>query len=251
MHAFLSPAFRAAVEQATLASGLDARVLLTGESGTGKEVLAAYIHDNSPFSSGPFVKVPCGVIPEALVEGELFGHETRRGKFELACNGTLFLDEIGDLNASSQTKLVCALQKGEFIRVSGQQTIRVGARVVSATCHDLSRMVKAGKFREDLFRCLSVVPIRVPSLRDNPEDIVPMAEYFLEDFCFRNGSGMKWIEPAVWKAFEDYSWPGNARELRNVVERMAILSLGDSLEASDLPPELKPRWKTSSRYSIQ
>jgi DNA-binding NtrC family response regulator len=234
MHAFLSPVLRAAVEQATRASGSDASVLLTGESGTGKEVLAGCIHDNSRLGYGSFVKVLCAAMPKALIEGELFG------KFELANHGTLFLDEVGDLPAGCQARLVRALQEGAFT-----------ARVVSATCRDLSMLVKKGGFREDLLRCLSVVPIRVPALRDHPEDIAPLAEYFLEDFCFRNGSGRKWIERAVWKAFEDYSWPGNARELRSVVERMAMLSIGDSLEASDLPPELKPRYRTLSRYSIQ
>ena len=167
-----------------------------GESGTGKELLAAHIHDASPFAAGPFVKVNCAAIPGELIESELFGHEKgsftgatsmRRGKFELADGGTLFLDEIGDLHANSQAKLLRVLQEGEFHRVGGEQTIRVTVRVVSATNRDLTAMVAQGKFREDLYYRVSVVPIRVPALRERPQDIRPMAEYFLEDFCVRNG----------------------------------------------------------------
>ncbi len=255
-----SPAFERAVTQATMAAGSDARVLLIGESGTGKELLAAHIHGASPFAAGPFVKVNCAAIPGELIESELFGHEKgsftgatsmRRGKFELADNGTLFLDEIGDLHANSQAKLLRVLQEGEFHRVGGEQTIRVNVRVVSATNRDLSGMVAQGKFREDLFYRVSVVPIRVPALRERPQDIAPMAEYFLEDFCVRNGFRRKRFEPEVWEAFEEYSWPGNARELRNVVERMAILSAGDVLNSAAVPLELKLQKETGPRSSVQ
>jgi two-component system nitrogen regulation response regulator NtrX len=255
-----SPAFERAVTQATMAAGSDARVLLIGESGTGKELLAAHIHGASPFAAGPFVKVNCAAIPGELIESELFGHEKgsftgatsmRRGKFELADNGTLFLDEIGDLHANSQAKLLRVLQEGEFHRVGGEQTIRVNVRVVSATNRDLSGMVAQGKFREDLFYRVSVVPIRVPALRERPQDIAPIAEYFLEDFCVRNGFRRKRFEPEVWEAFEEYSWPGNARELRNVVERMAILSAGDVLNSAAVPLELKLQKETGPRSSVQ
>jgi len=255
-----SPAFERAVTQATMAAGSDARVLLIGESGTGKELLAAHIHGASPFAAGPFVKVNCAAIPGELIESELFGHEKgsftgatsmRRGKFELADNGTLFLDEIGDLHANSQAKLLRVLQEGEFHRVGGEQTIRVNVRVVSATNRDLSGMVAQGKFREDLFYRVSVVPIRVPALRERPQDIAPMAEYFLEDFCVRNGFRKKRFEPEVWEAFEEYSWPGNARELRNVVERMAILSAGDVLNSAAVPLELKLQKEAGPRSSVQ
>ena len=255
-----SPVFERAVTQATMAAGSDARVLLIGESGTGKELLAAHIHGASPFAAGPFVKVNCAAIPGELIESELFGHEKgsftgatsmRRGKFELADNGTLFLDEIGDLHANSQAKLLRVLQEGEFHRVGGEQTIRVNVRVVSATNRDLSGMVAQGKFREDLFYRVSVVPIRVPALRERPQDIAPMAEYFLEDFCVRNGFRRKRFEPEVWEAFEEYSWPGNARELRNVVERMAILSAGDVLNSAAVPLELKLQKETGPRSSVQ
>ncbi|MGD1071780.1 MAG: sigma-54 dependent transcriptional regulator [Bryobacteraceae bacterium] len=255
-----SPAFQRAVTQATMAAGSDARVLLIGESGTGKELLAAHIHGSSPFAAGPFVKVNCAAIPGELIESELFGHEKgsftgatsmRRGKFEMADNGTLFLDEIGDLHANSQAKLLRVLQEGEFHRVGGEQTIRVTVRVVAATNRDLSGMVAQGKFREDLFYRVAVVPIRVPALRERPQDIAPMAEYFLEDFCVRNGFRKKRFEPEVWAAFEEYSWPGNARELRNVVERMAILSQGDILNAGAVPLELKLQKDSGPRSSVQ
>ena len=243
-----SPAFLRAVEQAGMAARSDARVLLIGESGTGKELLAAHIHETSPFASGPFVKVNCAAIPGELIESELFGHEKgsftgatsmRRGKFELADGGTLFLDEIGDLHSNSQAKLLRVLQEGEFHRVGGEQLIRVTVRVVSATNRDLTAMVAQGKFREDLYYRVSVVPIRVPSLRERPPDIRPMAEYFLEDFCVRNGFRKKSFHPEVWEAFESGKWPGYARELRNVVERMAILSHEDVLTLASVPLELR------------
>ena len=178
-----------------MAARSDARVLLIGESGTGKELLAAHIHNSSPFAAGPFVKVNCAAIPTELIETELFGHEkgsftgataARRGKFELADGGTIFLDEVGDLHGASQAKLLRVLQEGEFHRVGGEQIIRVSVRVISATNRDLAALVAQEKFREDLYYRLSVVPIRVPALRERPHDIRLLAEYFLEDFCARN-----------------------------------------------------------------
>lgn len=255
-----SPAFDRAVEQATMAARSDARVLLVGESGTGKELLAAHIHHNSPFSGGQFVKVNCAAIPGELIESELFGHEKgsftgatsmRRGKFEMADNGTLFLDEIGDLHSNSQAKLLRVLQEGEFHRVGGEQTIRVSVRVVSATNRDLQAMVSQGKFREDLYYRVSVVPIRVPALRERPQDITPMAEYFLEEFCTRNGFRKRRFDEEVWPVFEGYGWPGNARELRNVVERMAILSHGEVITAAAVPLELKLQKDNGTRSTVQ
>ncbi|MBV8729449.1 MAG: sigma-54-dependent Fis family transcriptional regulator, partial [Acidobacteriia bacterium] len=201
-----SGAWQRAVEQATLAARSDARVLLIGESGTGKELLAAHIHSASPFASGPFVKVNCAAIPTELLETELFGHEkgsftgataSRRGKFELADGGTIFLDEVGDLHAASQAKLLRVLQEGEFHRVGGEQIIKVNVRVISATNRDLAGMVAQEKFREDLYYRLSVVPIRVPALRERPPDIRSLAEYFLEDFCTRNNIRPKTLDPTV------------------------------------------------------
>ncbi len=256
-----SPAFQRAVEHASMAARSDARVLLIGESGTGKELLAAHIHAASPFAAGPFVKVNCAAIPGDLIESELFGHEKgsftgatsmRRGKFELADNGTLFLDEIGDLHANSQAKLLRVLQEGEFHRVGGEHIIRVAVRVVAATNRDLAAMVAQGKFREDLYYRVSVVPVRVPALRERPTDIRPMAEYFLEDFCVRNGFRRKVFDNDVWDAFENCKWPGNARELRNVVERMAILSHGDTIGAAAIPLELRlPQREGGQRSTVQ
>ncbi|MFB3825473.1 MAG: sigma-54-dependent transcriptional regulator [Bryobacteraceae bacterium] len=254
-----SSAWCRAVEQASMAARSDARVLLIGESGTGKELLAAHIHENSPFASGQFVKVNCAAIPTELLESELFGHEKgsftgatglRRGKFELADGGTIFLDEVGDLHGGSQAKLLRVLQEGEFHRVGGEQTIKVQVRVISATNRDLQALVTQDKFREDLYYRLSVVPIRVPALRERPQDIKLMAEYFLEDFCARNNFKPKSFDPAVFDALEGYGWPGNARELRNVVERMAILTPGDRLTWESLPVEVRMPRDTGVRSSV-
>ena len=242
-----SPAFQHAVEQASLVAKSDARVLLTGESGTGKELLASHIHRESPFAAGPFVKVNCAAIPNELLESELFGHEkgaftgavsARRGKFELADGGTIFLDEIGDLHQDSQAKLLRVLQEGEFQRVGGERTQCVAVRVVSATNRDLQSLAGQNKFREDLFYRLSVVPIRVPPLRERREDIRALAEHFLHEFCARNNFRRKTIDEEVFPVFERYTWPGNARELKNAVERMAILSPGDEISAAVVPLEI-------------
>jgi two-component system, NtrC family, nitrogen regulation response regulator NtrX len=254
-----SSVFRHAVEQATLVARSDARVLLSGESGTGKELLAAHIHRESPFGTGPFVKVNCAAIPTELLESELFGHEkgaftgavsTRKGKFELADGGTIFLDEVGDLHEGSQAKLLRVLQEGEFQRVGGEQTFRVSVRVISATNRNLQDLVAQNKFREDLFYRLSVVPIRVPPLRERPEDIHDLADYFLAEFCARNNFRRKTIDDEVFRVLENYAWPGNARELRNTVERMAILSREDRISAPSIPLEIRLVPPADSRSNL-
>jgi two-component system nitrogen regulation response regulator NtrX len=243
-----SAAWTRVVEQATMASRSDARILLMGESGTGKELLAAHIHRESPFASGPFVKVNCAAIPSELLESELFGHEkgaftgaisARKGKFELADGGTIFLDEVGDLPAPSQAKLLRVLQEGEFHRVGGEQPIHAAVRVVSATNRNLQDMVSQQKFREDLYYRLCVVPVRVPSLRERPQDIGPMADYFLQEFCNRNNFRAKKFDDGVFAILQSYGWPGNARELRNVVERMAILTPEELLTEESVPVEIR------------
>ena len=243
-----SPSFQRVLEQATMAARSDARILLTGESGTGKELLAAHVHAQSPFAAGPFVKVNCAAIPSDLIESELFGHEkgaftgaatARRGKFELADGGTMFLDEVGDLHSGSQAKLLRVLQEGEFHRVGGEQPIKVSVRVLSATNRELSEMVAQQKFREDLYYRLCVVPIRMPSLRERPQDIPALAGYFLDDFCRRNNFKPKRFEDGVDDDLVRYHWPGNIRELRNTVERMAILTTGDSLGPDSIPIEIR------------
>jgi two-component system nitrogen regulation response regulator NtrX len=243
-----SPAFQRVVDQASRVARSDARVLLSGESGTGKELVAAHLHRMSPFASGPFIKVNCAAIPVDLLESELFGHEkgaftgatsSRRGKFELADGGSIFLDEVGDLHETSQAKLLRVLQEGEFQRVGGGETLRVHVRVISATNQDLADLVEQKKFREDLYYRLRVVPIRVPPLRERAEDIRPLAEYFLEDFCRRNNFKPKRIEEEVWAILEAYRWPGNVRELRNIVERMAILAPSEGITKESVPLEIR------------
>ena len=230
-----SPAFTRAVEQAGMAARSDARVLLVGESGTGKELLAAHIHAQSPFAAGPFVKVNCAAIPGELIESELFGHEKgsftgatsmRRGKFELADNGTLFLDEIGDLHANSQAKLLRVLQEGEFHRVGGEQVIRVTVRVVSATNRDLLAHGGAGKVpRRPLLSGKRGADSRAGAARAAagcPAD----GGVFPRRFLRAQRIPAEEFRSGRWEAFESARWPGNARELRNAVERMAILSHG-------------------------
>jgi two-component system nitrogen regulation response regulator NtrX len=254
-----STAFRAVLEQATMAARSDARVLLTGESGTGKELLAAHIHTESPFAAGPFVKVNCAAIPSELLESELFGHEkgaftgataTRRGKFELADGGTLFLDEVGDLHGNSQAKLLRVLQEGEFHRVGGERSIQVSVRVVSATNRELSALVSQALFREDLYYRLCVVPIRVPSLRERPADLRPLAEYFLDEFCRRNNFRPKRFAEEVFGVLERHAWPGNIRELRNTVERMAILTQGELLGVENIPAEIRMAREGNAKSSV-
>jgi two-component system nitrogen regulation response regulator NtrX len=255
-----SAAFDRVLDQATMAARSDARVLVEGESGTGKELLAAHIHAESPFAAGPFVKVNCAAIPTELIESELFGHEkgaftgataARRGKFELADGGTLFLDEVGDLHGSSQAKLLRVLQEGEFHRVGGEQSIRVTVRVIAATNRDLSELVQQQKFREDLYYRLCVVPVRMPPLRERRDDIRPLAEYFLSEFCARNNFKSRRFSDPAFEALEDYSWPGNIRELRNTVERMAILTRGEVLEAESVPVEIRIARSAGTRRNLR
>jgi two-component system nitrogen regulation response regulator NtrX len=243
-----SPAFQHAVQQATQVARSDVTVLVLGESGTGKELLAAHIHRESPFAAGPFVKVNCAAIPTELIESELFGHEKgaftgaaalRRGKFELADGGTIFLDEVGDLHEASQAKLLRVLQDGELQRVGGEQTIKVSARVISATNRRLDDLVSDGRFREDLYYRLSVVPIRVPSLRERLQDISELVPYFLSEFCARNNFRPRMVDRDAIGQLERYAWPGNVRELKNVVERMAILAPGDRITADAIPLEVR------------
>ena len=243
-----SAAFLHAVREATQVARSDAGVLLTGESGTGKELLAEHIHRESPFAARPFVKVNCAAIPTELIESELFGHEKgaftgagalRRGKFELADGGSIFLDEVGDLHEASQAKLLRVLQDGEVQRLGSEQSIRVSVRVISATNRRLDELIADGKFRHDLFYRLSVVPIRVPPLRERKEDVRELAVYFLSEFCARNNFRPKAMDDDVLPFLERYDWPGNVRELRNTVERMAILAAGNRITSESIPMEIR------------
>ncbi len=239
------PTMRALFGQLEKIAPTHGRVLVTGESGTGKELIARAIHRLSPRADKPFIKVNCAAIPAELIESELFGYERgaftgaqgrKKGMFELAHGGTLFLDEIGDMSASAQAKVLRALQSGEISRVGSEQSIAVDVRIVAATNKDLELEVAEGRFREDLFFRLNVVPLESPPLRDRPEDIPQLAVTFLRDFCRENGVREKEIDPEVFDVLQARPWPGNVRELKNVVERMVILS-GDRITLADLPTE--------------
>jgi DNA-binding NtrC family response regulator len=212
------------------------RVLITGENGTGKELVARAIHEHSKRADGPFVKLNCAAIPSELIESELFGHEKgaftgatqqRRGKFELADGGTLFLDEVGDMNPNAQAKVLRVLQENELERVGGGETIKVDVRVVAATNKDLQAEIAAGRFREDLYYRLAVVPIELPPLRARREDISTLVEHFLEQVCADNDRRKKKVASGAMTLLMQHEWPGNVRELKNVVERLAILT-GDA-----------------------
>lgn len=211
----------------------DARVLVTGSNGTGKELVARSLHQLSERSKMPFIEVNCAAIPAELIESELFGHEKgaftsavkdRKGKFELASGGTLFLDEIGDMSPSAQAKVLRALQENVIQRVGGEKDIKVDCRVVAATNKDLREEIKAGRFREDLFHRLAVILIHVPSLNERREDIPMLITHFLNLVCQDHGIVTKTIEASAIEALQQLNWTGNIRELRNIIERLVILS---------------------------
>ncbi len=225
----------------------DATVLILGESGTGKEVLANVIHRLSPRKEEVFLKINCAAIPEGLLESELFGHEKgaftgadrpKPGLFEAANHGTLFLDEIGDLPLSLQAKLLRVLQDGTIRRVGGLKEIRVDVRVIAATNRDLEAMVKEGSFREDLFWRLNVFAIKIPPLRERREDILPLARHFLAKFAHKHGKEVRDFSREALELLLSYHFPGNVRELENIVERAVILAEEDLITAEDLPPYL-------------
>ena len=220
----------------------EARVLITGSNGTGKEVVAHLIHENSNRAKGPMVEVNCAAIPSELIESELFGHmkgsftgavKDRAGKFEQADGGTLFLDEIGDMSLSAQTKVLRALQENEITRVGSDKTIKVNVRVIAATNKNLQQEIEKGNFREDLFHRLNVIPIHVPNLKDRKEDIPLLVNHFIQLICNEHGWKNKSINDEAIQALQAHDWPGNIRELRNVVERLIILS-GDTITAEDV-----------------
>lgn len=219
-------------------------VLIEGESGTGKELVARAIHTNSLRNKGPFVAVPCAALPESLLESELFGHEkgaftgaiaTRKGSFELADKGTLFLDEVGDMSFKIQANFLRILEEREFRRVGGSNLIKVDVRVISATNKDLDKLVKEGKFREDLYYRLNVVSIKPPPLRKRKEDIPLLVEHFLRKHSIENKKDVKWIHEDALKLLIQYDWPGNVRELENVIERAVVLTKEDFISSDELP----------------
>jgi two-component system, NtrC family, nitrogen regulation response regulator NtrX len=220
----------------------DARVLITGPNGSGKELVAKSIHESSKRVNGPMVEVNCAAIPSELIESELFGHEKgsftsaikqRLGKFELAEGGTLFLDEIGDMSLSAQAKVLRALQESRITRVGGDKEITVNVRVVAATNKDLKKEIEEHRFREDLYHRLSVIVIKVPSLNDRKNDIPLLTEKFLEDIAEEYGAKKKTIGNKAMNALKEHNWTGNIRELRNVVERLVIMS-GEEISPQDI-----------------
>lgn len=226
----------------------DVTVLILGESGTGKELVAQAIVDNSPRRAMPFIKVNCAAIPETLLESELFGHErgaftgailTKPGKFELADKGTIFLDEIGDLSAGLQAKLLRVLQEREFERVGGTRPIKVDLRVIAATNADLARKVAEGRFREDLYFRLNVIPIVIPPLRNRYEDLPLLVGHFIARFSQQFNKEISGLSPEVMEMFLSYPWPGNVRELENVIQRACILTQEPQITVQSLPPEMK------------
>jgi len=227
-----------------------ASVLITGESGTGKELVANAIHQRSPRTGGPFIKLHCAALAESLLESELFGHEKgsftgamarKEGRFEIANGGTLFLDEIGEISPSIQVKLLRFLQEHEFERVGGNQTIRVDVRVIAATNKNLTDEVAKGRFREDLFYRLNVVSIEMPPLRDRRTDVPSLAKFFLDRNAKGNGRGIDGVSPDTLERLLAYDWPGNVRELENAVERAVVLTTSPTVEARALPPNVRPR----------
>jgi len=236
-----------------------ASILIQGESGTGKELVANIIHYNSSVSDGPFIKVNCSALAEGVLESELFGHEKgaftgalfmKKGRFELADGGTLFLDEIGDLPPSIQVKLLRFLQESEFERVGGTKTLKVNARIISATNKNLVQLISEEKFRDDLFYRLKVVSIDVPPLRDRKEDIAPIVNYFLKKYSKIHNKQISGISKDVMKIIKTYAWPGNIRELMNCIESIVVMNIGDTIISDSLPPFLSPA-NTSKQPSEQ
>lgn len=241
------PKMKELFETLAMVAPTEATVLLLGESGTGKELVANAIHQNSPRRDKPYVKVNCAALPETLLESELFGHEkgaftgalyTKKGRFELADGGTIFLDEIGEMSIPTQTKILRVLQEREFEPVGGTKTVKVDVRIISATNKDLEEEVQRGRFRDDLYYRINVVPITIPPLRERKEDIPLLAEHFLRIYSEKNKRMIKDFEPRVMDAFMRYGWPGNVRELENIVERTVIMGRGDMIALEDLPPTI-------------
>lgn len=228
-----SPALEKIREMIEKVAPTDARVLITGSNGTGKELVARWIHEKSNRAEGPMIEVNCAAIPSELIESELFGHEKgaftsaikqRVGKFELASNGTLFLDEIGDMSLSAQSKVLRALQENKITKVGGEKEVSVNPRVIAATNKDLKDEIEKGNFREDLYHRLSVILIHVPMLNERKEDIPVLAEHFAKEICGDYGMPLKSFSSEAMKELQKINWTGNIRELRNVVERLIILS---------------------------
>ncbi len=245
-----TPVMRALREQIAMAAPTNGRVLIHGENGSGKELVARAIHAHSARRDRPFVEVNCAAIPEELIESELFGHERgaftgaharRRGRFELADGGTLFLDEIGDMSFKTQAKVLRALEEQSFERIGGKDTVKVDVRVIAASNRDLPALTRDGRFREDLYYRLNVIPIEAPPLRVRADDIPLLVDHFIRVFSTENGKPVKTLSGEALAYFLAYDWPGNVRELRNMVERLVIMAPRAVIEAEDLPAPLRPK----------
>jgi transcriptional regulator with PAS, ATPase and Fis domain len=238
-----SPQMHAVLKLADQVAAADCTVMLSGDSGVGKDVVARYIHERGPRVASPFIKVNCGAIPETLLESELFGYERgaftganregKLGKFELARDGTIFLDEVGDLPLSLQVKLLHVLQEREIVRVGGTVSRKINARMIAATNRNLKEMVSSGRFREDLYFRLNVIPIYIPTLRERKEDIIPLVIFFKEKFEKKYNIHNR-CSPELMKTFQDYDWPGNVRELENTIERIYVMIDHDKPVTPDL-----------------
>jgi two-component system response regulator AtoC len=242
-----SPAMRQIFAVIEKVADTPSTVLITGESGTGKELVAKALHENSSRAKGPFIKINCAAIPKTLMESELFGYEkgaftgavgSKPGRFELADEGTLFLDEIGEIPVEMQVKLLRALQESEFERVGGIKTIKVDVRLITATNRDLEREIKSGNFREELYYRLNVVPLHIPPLRERRDDIALLCEHIIKKFNERLKKNVTGLEPAALERLSAYGWPGNIRELENVLERTLLFCDSTRISVADLPPEI-------------
>ncbi len=243
-----APTLERVLKQARAVADTSATVLITGENGTGKEVLARAIHDESARAEQPFIAVSCAALPETLIESELFGHErgaftnatqAKKGRFELADGGTLFLDEIGELSAAVQVKLLRVLQERAFERLGSTKTISVDIRLIAASNRDLDAEVAAGRFRQDLFYRLNVVPLVLPPLRERRDDIPLLAAHFAAKAAEKHGRAQPEIPTALHEALQEYGWPGNVRELENVIERLVVLTSGPRLSTEHLPEKMQ------------
>lgn len=243
-----SPALEGVIRQARAVATTDATVLICGESGTGKELLACAIHEESARAGGPFVAVNCAALPETLIESELFGHErgaftgathSKKGRFELADGGTLFLDEVGELTPAVQVKLLRALQERSFERLGGTRTINVDIRLIAASNRDLEQEVEKGNFRQDLFYRLNVVPLTLPPLRERREDIPVLASFFANKAAHKHGLQPPELSPELMAALQAYDWPGNVREMENLMERLVVLTRGARLGVEFLPEKMR------------
>jgi DNA-binding NtrC family response regulator len=247
---------REAVGLAERVSSTDANVLVTGESGAGKDLLASFIHSQSRRAAQPYVKIDCSTLPGELLEAELFGYERgaftgavegRAGRFEAAQKGTIVLDEIAHLSTDAQAKLLRVIETREFERLGGRKTIKLDARLIALTNVDVEAAVKAGRFREDLFYRLNVIHIRVPALRERRQDLLKLIQYFLKQYAAKHARKVERVAPAALELLQAYDYPGNARELANIVERAVIVAAGPSIEESDLPVGLSAAVKAQQR----